>query len=965
MLSGVSISVQEKTTEVHSDGQGQFVISAQPGDVLVFSHDGFLTAYQYLSDDDSTFSILLDRALAAAGEDDDVPIPFGTRKRREINGAVSTLKGDRLPQVSLSSLSNVLSGQAAGLNVWQTGTLPGRDGATVILRNRASFAGSNTPLALVDGVVRDFADMDLNEIETISVLKDAAALAWYGSRGANGALLITTKRGRADRTRFTYDVQTGVQRPTELVQPLNAYDYAVHYNQALQNDGFSPFYTDEALQGYRSGSDPFRYPDNNFVNEFISDRAFLQKHVLTASGGNSAVRYFALFSLYDQNGLYKQATNPLYDANTAYNRYNLRANLDIRVNKRLDIQLDMGGRIEDRREPGGGNANLLNTLLSYPANAYPLLNEDGSYGGSTLFRSNPLGQLNGEGYISEVTRVLLGTLNATHKLDFITQGLSANVFYTFDIQGRYIRGRSQTYEVYERIADGSLVRYGNQTPLGYRAASFNDNNRINELWAGIDYLRSFGKHHVNGTLRYMQAIGFFAPRLDDKRQGTSGRISYNYGNRYYADLVASYTGSDSYMPGRQFGFFPAIALGWVASDDLFQGSRWMDYLKLRASYGLSGNTMTGEADKFPYAYLYSPSLGGYPFGTGFTSQPGAAERMLPNPYITWEKALKTDVGFDARMINNQLTLSFTYFNENRRDILTEPLYPSIIGIPTFRINDGESRMHGIEVELGLTKQFGNVNLFANGSYTYAQNEIIRINESAGLVEYQMQRGHNIGSVANYDKLMLLSDGLFQSWEEIESSPVQRFSGRVAPGDIKYKDINDDGVVDQLDRVMTDYNDTPNGYYGFTVGGSYKGFDFSVFFQGVHGRTIQLQSLVMAGSSNTGFINSFSPQAWTPDHTGAPYPKLGIADRGNNTMPSDFWLRSGDYLRLKNAEIGYTLPKHLTDRLRLRSLRIFANGFNLATFKKTDLPIDPEIPLAGYVSAYPYLSTLTGGINLKF
>ncbi len=964
-LSGVAIAVQERRTETRSGNDGTFAITATPGDVLVFSHDGFLTAYRYLSDDDSTYTVALQRSRLAAGDGDDVYIPFGVRKRREINGAISTLPGAQLPQLALSSLSNALTGQSAGLNVWQTGTLPGRDGATVILRNRASFAGSNTPLALVDGVVRDFADMDLAEIECISLLKDATALAWYGNRGANGALLVTTKRGSAERTRFSYDVQTGVQRPTQLAQSLDSYRYALLYNRALQNDGFSPLYSEETLQGYRSGSDPYRYPDNDFIGSFIGDQAWVQRHVLTASGGNQAVRYFTLFSLYDQNGLYQQTENPLYNANTGYNRYNLRVNLDVRVNKRLDVQLDMGGRMEDRREPGGGNANFLNSVFTLPANAFPIRNEDGSYGGSSLFRSNPLAQLNGEGYISEVTRVLLGTLNATHRLDFITQGLSANAFYTFDIQGRYIRGRSQTYEVYERTGDGTLVRYGNQTPLGYRTASFNDNNRINELWAGVDYRRSFGEHDVNGTVRYMQAIGFFAPRLDDKRQGVSARMSYSFRHRYYAEAVGSYSGSDSYMPGRQFGFFPAVSVGWVASEDLFAGSDWLDYLKLRASHGTVGNNQTGETDKFPYAYLFSPSLGGYPFGTSFAAQPGASERMLPNPWITWEKARKTDFGLDARLLGGGINLSLTYFNETRRDILTDPLYPSIIGIETFRINDGETRMNGLEAELGFAKQWSNLRVFGNGSYTYARNEITRINESAGVLAHQLQRGHNIGSVSGYDKLLLVSDGLFQSWEEIENSPIQRFSGAVAPGDIKYRDINDDGVIDHMDRVMTDYNDTPSGYYGLTLGAQYKGFDVSVFFQGVHGRTIQIQSLVMAGTSNTGFINAFSTEAWSPEDPGGRYPRLGIADRGNNTMPSDFWLRSGDYIRLKNAEIGYTLPGTVTSRVGIRSLRLFANGFNLATIKRHDLPIDPELPSAGYLSAYPYLSTITGGLNVKF
>jgi len=957
---GMTVEVQERGIETKTDAEGRFLISVKKGDVLVFMKEGYLTFYQDITNLKEKLSIRVKKTIVEAGEDDNVFVPFDVRKKREINGAVSTIKASGLSQLPVSSMTNLLSGLAPGLNVWQTGTQPGRDESTFIIRNRASFAGSNVPLILVDGVARDFPDMDLNEIESVTVMKDAASLAWYGNRGANGVLLITTKRGSSSRTRFTYDTQFGVQTPTVLTEPLDSYTFGTLYNQALQNDGYDAIYSQSMLENYKSG-DRYWYPNNNFVKDFIKDNSLVQRHVLTASGGSRSIRYFTTVSFFDQNGLFKDAKTDNFSTNVGYQRYNLRTNLDIQVTPMLNVQLDMGGRVEDRREPGATSSTFLSTVFSTPANAFPLLNEDGSYGGSSLFRNNPLAQLKSTGYTSEITRVLLGTLNVNHKLDFLLKGLSANVFYTFDIQGRYTNGRTQSYEVYEHG-----VRYGTKTPLTYLTSAFADNIRTNELWAGFDYKNSIGKHDISAILRYQQATTFAATKFEDKRQGISARGSYSYNNKYYLDLVASYTGADNYNPGKRFGFFPATAVGWVISEESFLNQlSFINYLKLRGSFGVAGNNATGESGKFPYGYLYTASTGGYTFGTSFTWNQGGAENTLPNPVITWEKAYKTDLGFDAKLFSNAVSISANYFNELRKDILTNAILPSLIGKSTYRVNDGESRLKGFEGVFDFTQKFGDFTLVVGGNYTFARNEILRINESAGLVDYQVQQGHNISSVSGFSKLMLLSDGIFQSQAEINNSPVQRFAGKVRPGDIKYKDVNNDKVIDNFDRVMTDYADTPDSYYGFKLAGMYHGFDFSVLMQGVSGRKIQIRSLVMAGSNNTGYINQFSVDAWSADNPTAPYPRLGISDRGNNTVDSDFWLKSGDYLRLKSVELGYSIPSELTDKFKIRSLRFYVNGFNLLNFNKTGMDIDPEMPFSGFISNYPYVRTITAGLNLKF
>ncbi len=961
------IEIQEGTGSTVSDDRGHFTIEAANGDVLVISSRGFHSVFAEVRGGQIDDTIVLEASLAEAGDDDVVQIPFGTRKKREINGAVSFVRGDNLPQISLSSLSNLLSGRIPGLYLAQTGTQPGRDDANFFVRNRTTYTGNNSPLILVDGVVRDFADMDLNEIASVTVLKDAVSLAWYGNRSANGVIMVTTHRGSPTKTRFTYDLQLGTQQPTALTKPLDSYTFGRLYNSALHNDGFPGFYSEEDLNGYKNGQDLYRYPNNNFVKDYFKKNAFVQRHVFTASGGSRAVRYFTTLSYFDQNGLYRNSKTPSFDSNVGYNRYNIRTNLDIDVTKTLSVQLDIGGRIEDRREPGSGNASFLNTIYSTPANAYPLLNADGSYGGSNLFRNNPQAQLQSQGFISEVTRVMLGNLKASQQLNFILKGLSGEVFYTFDLQGRYTSGRSQEYEVYEQLPTGDLVRYGTETPLNYRNSTFSDNIRTNEFWGGFNYQRVFDKHSVKGIVRYQQASSIAANRFDDKRQGISAWVSYAYNNRYYLDVVNSYTGADNYMPGKQFGYFPAMAVGWVISDEPFmEGTRGtIDYLKLRGSYGRVGNNATGEANKFPYAYLFSQSNGNYVFGTGFSAQPGASERTLPNPDITWEKAYKTDIGFDLKLWKNRVYFSGTYFNEHRRDILTNPINPSVLGLGSFRVNQGQSQLRGLETVLNVQQNWGDWSLNLGGNFTLAKNKSLWINESAGLLDYQVQTGHRMGNVNGFSKTMLVSQGLFQSQEEIDQSPVQRFAGKVQPGDIRYKDINNDGVIDSFDGIMTDYNDIPDRYYGFNLVASYKAFDFSVLLQGIAGRTVQIRSLVLSGSNNTGYINEFSQHAWSPENPDGIYPRLGITDRGNNTPDSDFWLRSGDYLRLKSLEVGYNFPQALTSKLNIRSLRLYLNGFNLLSFSKLGMGLDPEIPFAGYIGNYPYQRNLTAGINLKF
>jgi TonB-dependent starch-binding outer membrane protein SusC len=971
-LEGVTVQVQEKTTGVATDADGRFSLQVKGNDVLTFQKNGFIS-FQKASLELNDITLVMTESLIDAGDDDNVRIPFDVRKRRAISASVSTIKGSELPRIPLSSINSSLAGRLSGLYIKQGGTRPGVDDATLLVRGRSSYNSNQQPLVLVDGVVRDFASMDPGEIESISVLKDAATLSWYGMNGANGVVFVTTRRGSATSTKVTFDAQTGVQTPAIITKPLNSYEYATLYNQSLINSGLTPRFNQATLDAYQADTNRFLFPNNNFVDQFMKKASMVQRYVATISGGNAFARYFTLLSYYNQGGLYKGANNDDYDANTNYRRYNFRTNLDLHINKNLDVILDVGGRVEQLRYPSAGNASLLNTIYNTPPNAFPVLNEDGTYGGNSLFQtSNPMALLNADGNTTSLTRTMLATLDVRYKLDAIAKGLSLNLFYTYDITSAYVFGYTQDYEVYEKNAAG-YTRYGTATPLKYSDADFNSNVRNNEFWGGFDYDRQLGQHALKFSTRFQTAVSAAPARLDNTRTGVSNRLSYDFKRRYFIDLVTTYAGSQNFAPGKRFGWFPAVSAGWIISEEKFlRTSSFLNYLKLRGSVGVVGNDGI-SARRFAYNNYFTRGGTQYFFGTGFSNVPNSTELELANPNLTWEKAQKASMGFDAKFFGQSLSLAADYFYEKRTDLLTTALLPNVLGQAVVDVNDGQAQYKGVEAMIGYDKKIGQVTLSLNGNVTYAVSKVIAINEEAGLPYYQRQRNYPVGSVAqlnsetstSYINRFLIADGIFQNQAEIDAAPVQRFSGVTRPGDIRYRDINDDKVIDNLDYVMTGHNDIPKLYFGFGASLRYRHLDLSAQFQGVHDRTISINNLVNSGTSATGYINQFSKDAWTVDNTSAPFPRTAIADRGNNTVNSTFWLRSGDFLKLRSVELGYNLP--MKQRLlRITSCRFYLMGFNLLTISKAnDLGLDPEIPTAGYNTSYPYLRTFAAGVNLRF
>lgn len=963
-VGGVTVEVQEKQNIATTTGpDGKFTVAATINDVLIFRKAGYLTA-QFSVSAHEDFTVALEEAKINAGDEDDVEIPFGVRKKRYLTAATSSLKAEDLPQPSTSALTNIFSGRLAGLTVLQSNTQPGADVSTFRVRGRSSFENANA-LVLIDGIEREFQDLDLNEIESITVLKDAATLAFYGLRGSNGVVLVTTKKGSSTKSSIRFDSQFGFQRPDHLIKPLNSYEYATLYNEAYMNDRTgqaTPFYSQAALDAYQKGTDPYLFPNNNYVEQFIRKSTPIQRHVLSVQGGSARVRYFALLGYLNQQGLFKGTDGPDYNSNNAYKRYNFRGNVDFDVTNSLTVSVNLAGRAENRVNTGSGNntVGILNNIYTLRPNAYPLLNKDGSFGGNAEFTRNILGNITANGLIRRIQRVGLANISATQKLDALVKGLSAQVLISYDAQGDYTSGYTQNYQVFDFTGTAPQI-YGTEANLNYLSSPFNTQLRTNEIWAGFDYNRTVGVHQVNATLRGMRSEydDFFNTK--QRIQGLSARIEYSFKQKYLLSLVAGYSGDDDFPAGNRYGFFPAVSAGWIISDeDFLSNSSFISFLKARASYGKSGNNDLSFGRRFPYRSYYDRNItsGGYQFGTGFSATNSASELNIANPYVTWETLTSTNLGLDFNLISNTLSGSIDVYKNKRTGILTTAAIPAIIGPDLLsNVNEGAVESKGIEGALWYNKEIGAFKLSLNANVLVAKDKVLAQNGQEGLPSYQSSIGMSAGSGLYY-----LSDGLYQNQSEVAAGPKSTLAGAIFPGDIRYKDINGDGKIDNSDRVRLNLGSP--AYWGFGTDIRYKLFDFNAQFQGVFHRKLNIQSLLQVGPNN---LNRESFNRFTPATAGtALYPRLSLSNRGNNTVSSDFWLRSASYLKLKTVEFGVNLPEQIANRFRMQSFRLYVSAFNPITFTKLDFDVDPELPFAGQVAGYyPYVKTYSVGLGARF
>lgn len=896
-------------------------------------------------------------------DDDSVHIAYGKQEAAKITSAISTVKGEKLQKSFTPNLANTLYGRIPGLTVMQQNTEPGLESPALLIRGIGTFRNERTPLIIVDGFESDFEQLTSYEIETISALKDAAATALYGMKGANGVLLVTTKRGKISPLKVSFTTQHGANQATDYPRFLDSYNYARLYNEALRNDGKPELYSESDLQAYQNGSDPYFHPNVNWYDKVLAKSAYVSNYNLSFTGGSPNIRYFGMLSALNNHSLLIRSGNLSENSvNSNYRRYNFRTNVDVNLTKRLTATLLLGGSVEDKANPMANNTNsLFNLIATLPPNIFPARNPDSSYGGSSVY-ANPYANVLESGMFTSNGRTIQSTLRLKHELDMIASGLSIDGAVSFN---NFFKNYSSKTRQYERFAiskdaagDTVYTKFGQNTSL---VGSENQSEQWRNLsFQGIlSYLRSFGSGDVDAMLiAQSDNYTLMGQEYPFKHASLGGRVNYTFQRKYIAEFSFSYMGSDNYAPGKRVGFFPAASVGWVLSNENFlKDNSTINFLKLRASYGVTGNQdYTNNRYAFDQTYTYP---GSYYFGTGNSSASSLTEGRLANPDATWEKDKKLNIGLDVSLLK-RLILNVDVFNNDRYDILVTPsgVVPGFYGISLPLINQGRVKNSGFEFNVNYnSNQERAFQYFINAGVWYAKNKIVDMAEEAREFPYQVQTGGRIGQPFGLEAI-----GFFRDATDIQSSPVHTFVN-VKPGDIKYKDQNGDGLINLTDYVAIGNPSVPDLNISLNPGFNYKNFDFEFLLQSVKGRSAYLSGLEYQALQNNGQISSIALNRWTEQTAAtATYPRLSTMNNANNFRYSSFWQRNGDFIKLRSIELGYRFVDGLFSRLGISGSRIYLNGTNLLTWDKQEYN-DAERP-SGF-AGYPPVRTVSMGLKLDF
>lgn len=890
-------------------------------------------------------------------------VAYGMQPKWMTTGAVSSVRGNELKSF-VPNIANMLNGRIPGLVVQQWGCEPGADSPAMNARGVNTYGSGTGLFIVIDGFQSTeayFQQLTPQEIESITLLKDASATAIYGSKGANGVLLITTKRGTSDKIKINFSIQSGFQQPLRLPEFLGAYDYATLYNEALVNDGKSPFYTPMDLEAYKTGNDPIFHPDVDWYGTILRKAAPITNYNFTASGSNEYFRYFVLLNVLDDRSLYRKAGNVSdFSKNGTYTRYNFRTNIDVKLSKRLQGAITLGGTIEDKTNPGTSEntSGMFDLMSSIAPNAFPVYVSTGMYGGNSMY-SNPLGDLMQTGYTSYNGRSLQAIFQLKGDLGFITPGLSVNGAVGFNTYFKSYSKKSRQYARYSVDRDNAdeiiYTTYGQNTSLAGDESS-SSQWRDYSLQASLNYNRTFnGLHNIDAI--YLGSYNDYVVTGTDlsyKNIAMGGRVTYSYDKRYIGEFSFGYNGTENFPKGHRFGFFPAGSLGWILSNEAFlKGNPILNYLKLRASYGIVGNDNIGGI-----RYMFDQYYDGYGYHLGNSNnvQDGLVQGKLANPDVTWEKEKKFNVGFEATLVN-KIDVSFDYFIQKRSNILSQPYrtVPDYLGISRPDINIGKVDNKGLETSIrynGIGKK--DLIYFVETSLWYAKNKVVYNAEAIQENEYLYGTGRIVGQ-----PFVLEAIGFFKDEDDILKSPTQTFTD-VRPGDIKYKDQNKDGKIDSNDYYPIGYTSMPQITLGLHGGITFKGFDMDIFFQGAANRTVYCGGKYYHAFQNDGKISSIALGRWTPETAEtATYPRLSSENNLNNYQASSFWQKNGNFLKLRSLEIGYTLPFQLSRKINLEKVRIFANGTNLFSLDHMDGFTDPET-----MSGYPALRIISFGLSIQ-
>ena len=1010
---GAGVTLKGTTTGVAADFDGNFELIV-PGEtaVLEVSALGYVTEEVTVGKQRNFTIVLRDDTQTIEAT---VVVAYGTQTKATVTGALTSIDNKALIKAPVADVTNVLAGQMPGVSTVQETGQPGEDYAKIYIRGSGSLSDSNaSPLILVDGVERPLNTVDPNEIESLSILKDAASTAVFGVRGANGVIIVTTKRGDAGKPKISVSSITGVQVPMSYITQCSSYDFARYYNVYQWNDGKTDpglYFTPEAIEAYRTGSDPIMFPNTQW-HELMFRKAFVQtKNNINISGGSDKVRYFVSMGYMFQNGLLKQIPDVTYDNNYSYNRYNYRANLDFKLTETTDMKFNISGVIGNTREPldsDRGNIWMLTMLWAHPTASPGIVNGMPVTVVSYDALPDGLTKWNGweyyywSGYRSKYKTTLDMDMTINQRLDFITQGLSFSLKGSYDTDMAITKKRTgsggyhQTIE-YQSWADNSglsmsdpafdrtylPVISGSEPTLSYSESTDDDKSWYIE--ARLDYRRKFaGKHNVSALLLYNQSRDYYPSSyswLPYGYVGWVGRVTYGYADKYLLDVSAGYNGSENFAPGKtRYGFFPSASLGWVVTEEKFMKKvPWVDFLKLRASIGKVGNDQ-GNSVRFMYMDGVWNEAGSYYFGTG--KGDGVPRYTLGTPGnqgVTWETAVKANVGLDFDLFNYRLHFSGDIFKEHRTGILIAPKsLPAIIATSLPNMNLGIVDNAGYEIELGWKDHIGDFTYDLNANVTYARNKIIFEDEVEPEFEYQRETGGSTGRYMLYqfERLYQKSDFYTDADGVMRLNPdLPQPTNAVYPGDCMYKDLSGDGIIDGRDRMYDGYPDRPEYVFGSNWKFGYKGFNLALnWTAATHVSRVWNDDyrIPFTNSGHRGLLQIFADNSWIDnDNPWAPGREDGTLPRFTktnypwNSMDSTLWTVDASYLRLKSASFGYTFSRNkFFDKLGIGSLGLMFTGYNLFTISKQTLQ-DPEAKSRSSSGTYPLVKTYNLAINITF
>ena len=921
-MAGVNVIVEGTTIGTMTDSNGNFTLNVPSTSIKI--------KFSYIGYEDQIVLIKNNRNLNITLNEnsemlDEVQIiGYGTQKKITVTGAVSSVGTKDILKSPVPNIAQALTGKVPGLSTIQYSGQPGADDPAIFVRGIGSLdAKRAAPLVMVDGVERSFFRLDPNEIENITVLKDASATAVFGVRGANGVILVTTKRGEEGKAQISVSTSASLQKPIRLYEYANSYDYAVAFNEKLTNDGASPVFGEKILDAFKNHTDPLLYPDMDWMELILKPTSFQSQHNLSISGGTDRVRYFTSVGILTQDGLFR-SFDAGYNSNFTYNRYNYRANLDIDVTRSTLLKINLGGRLEDTKEP-----NTKSNLFTFLTRVTPF-GGAGLYDGKWIHTSpdnigwdkgalenaDPFECFFGKGYNQRIYNEINLDLSLQQKLDFLTKGLSLN------IKGSYNSGYTHRKNRYKEIPYYTAHRDPETNELFFRKfreesqlyfEESTDRGRNWYLEGSLNYDRKFGKHQVGALILYNQ----WRDQYPDPAQfdyvsiprgyvGLVGRATYNFDNRYMVDFNVGYNGSENFAPGHRYGIFPAFSAGWILSEEKFMKNQsFINYLKIRGSYGIVGNDLMNTKSRFFYLPdAYNPYGTSYNFGVDVSgNRDGATELQMGNPLVSWEKAGKQNYGLDFSILDEHLSGSFDYFIEKRHDILTtRNTAPNFIAITMPVVNIGKVDNKGFELVLKWNHSIGDFKYWINGNLSYAKNKIVYKDEIPHKYPWLYETGQSVGQPFGF-----IFDG-FVTEADLESGKLPDHKLDLKPGDAKYKDLNGDNIIDDNDQCPIGNPIYPQLTAGITAGFEYKGFDFSMLWAGSGkvSRFISAGLRVPFGGGNYGLLQYMIDDHWTPETAEtAKTPRFsGAANANNYTRNSTLWLKDASYIRLKNVQIGY-------------------------------------------------------------